>query len=99
MTANRVKMEKGQAKTIRLQDRGIAELQEGWKEGLQEGLQSYSAILQFLLPCNFCQHEMHLWLFFAPSFSRSASASGHGWMRCTGPLAMSAVVLPSRLTA
>src|SRR5262249_40354943 len=45
------------------------------------------------------QHDTHLWLFFAPSFSSSASASGHGWMRCTGPFAMSAVVLPSRLTA
>src|SRR5262245_6999364 len=45
------------------------------------------------------QQETHLWLFLAPSFSRRASASGHGWMRCTGPLAMSAVVLPSRLTA
>ena len=31
-------------------------------------------------------------MFFAPSFSSSATASGNGWMRCTGPLAMSAVV-------
>src|SRR5262245_19919316 len=45
------------------------------------------------------QHDTHLWLFFAPSDSSSASASGQGWIRCTGPLAISAVVLPSRLTA
>src|SRR5204863_657741 len=45
------------------------------------------------------QQLTHLWLFFAPSFSSSASASGHGWMRWTGPFAMSAVVRPSRLTA
>ena len=37
-----------------------------------------------------------MWLFFEPSFSSSATASGNGWMRCTGPLAMSAVVCPSR---
>ena len=44
------------------------------------------------------QHDTHLWLFFEPSFSSSFSASGHGCTRCTGPLAMSATVCPSRLT-
>jgi hypothetical protein len=45
------------------------------------------------------QQDLHLWLFFAPSFSSSAIVSGNGWMRCTGPFAMSAVVSPARLTA
>ena len=39
------------------------------------------------------------WLFFAPIFSSSAIVSGNGWTRCTGPLAISIVVCPARLTA
>jgi hypothetical protein len=38
------------------------------------------------------QHDTHLWLFFDPSFSRSATVAGKGDTRCTGPFAMSAVV-------
>ena len=45
------------------------------------------------------QHDLHLWLFFAPSFSRCATVSRNGVIRCTGPFAMSAVVCPFRLTA
>src|SRR5215203_3255945 len=44
------------------------------------------------------QHDTHLLLFFDPSFSSSFNASGQGWTRCTGPLAMSATVWPSRFT-
>src|SRR5712692_1071354 len=45
------------------------------------------------------QHETHLWLFFAPSDSSNASASAPGWMRCTGPCDMPAVVLLPWFTA
>ena len=45
------------------------------------------------------QHVTQLWLFFEPSRSRRATVSGIGETRCTGPLAMSAVVWPRRLTA
>jgi hypothetical protein len=45
------------------------------------------------------QQDTHLWLFFEPSFSRSATVSGNGETRCTGPLAMSATVCPLRATA
>src|SRR5207253_4920502 len=45
------------------------------------------------------QHDTHLWLFFDPSFSSSATVAGNGEMRCTGPFAMSAVVWPLRATA
>ena len=44
------------------------------------------------------QQDRHLWLFFAPRPSRNLMASGQGCVRCTGPLAMSTVVWPSRLT-
>src|SRR6185295_19527476 len=64
----------------------------------REGLQNCRPAVPTSCNCH-RQHDTHLWLFFAPSFSRRASASGHGWMRCTGPLAMSAVVRPSRVTA
>ena len=39
------------------------------------------------------------WLFTAPRLSSSAIVSGNGWMRWTGPLAMSTVVCPIRLTS
>src|SRR5262249_30272680 len=45
------------------------------------------------------QHETQWWLFFAPKPSRSLIVSGYGCGRCTGPLAMSTVVCPERLTA
>ena len=45
------------------------------------------------------QHDTQLWLFFEPRLSSSATVSGIGETRCTGPLAMSAVVWPRRLTA
>src|SRR5581483_3036901 len=45
------------------------------------------------------QQDTHLWLFLAPRLSSSAMVSGYGCVRCTGPFAMSTVVLPSRLTA
>src|SRR4030095_5304505 len=45
------------------------------------------------------QHDLHLWLFFDPSFSRRATVSRNGGILCTGPFAMSAVVWPFLLTA
>ena len=45
------------------------------------------------------QQETHLWLFFEPSFSSSATVAGNGETRCTGPFAMSATVWPLRATA
>src|SRR5581483_4809942 len=45
------------------------------------------------------QQETHLWLFLDPSFSSSATVSGNGDTRCTGPFAMSATVWPLRATA
>ena len=39
------------------------------------------------------------WLFFAPSRSNSTIVSTNGWIRCTGPFAMSTVVCPLRATA
>ena len=44
------------------------------------------------------QQDLHLWLFLTPIFSSSAIVSGYGCVRCTGPFAMSTVVMPSRLT-
>ena len=46
-----------------------------------------------------CQQLTQRWLFFAPRLSSSATVSGNGCTRCTGPLAISTVVWPLRLTA
>jgi len=40
------------------------------------------------------QQDWQSWLFLEPSLSSNATVSGNGWMRCTGPFAMSAVVWP-----
>ena len=45
------------------------------------------------------QHDTQLWLLTAPRPSRSSIVAGNGWMRWTGPFAMSTVVCPRRLTA
>ena len=45
------------------------------------------------------QHDTHLLLFFAPSFTSKAMVSGNGATLSIGPLAMSAVVCPLRLLA
>ncbi len=43
-------------------------------------------------PSRALQQDTQLWLFFEPRLSRSATVSGNGEIRWTGPLAMSAVV-------
>src|SRR5690606_29879702 len=42
------------------------------------------------------QQDTQLWLFFAPSDSRSAIVDGYGCTRWIGPFAMSTVVCPER---
>ena len=44
------------------------------------------------------QQDTQLLLFFDPRRSSRAMVDGNGWTRCTGPLAMSAVVWPLRLS-
>ena len=53
----------------------------------------------FRLRAQGLQHDTQLWLLTAPRPSRSSIVAGNGWMRWTGPFAMSTVVCPRRLTA
>lgn len=67
-------------------------------DGRQTSTGELNTVLQVGSDGSATQQETHLWLFLEPSFVRSATVSGNGCTRCTGPFAMSATVWPSRFT-